>query len=299
MLAILSVTSCHSSAGSNDLPGGRSLSASALNDAEPKARIQRKLESDGRPSPPPSPTPKRKTPYGQNADDYVLTFAEEFDTYNDRIWNDHIWYEKSNPTKNYAVENGLLKIWPQRDATGNFFNRTLDTDGKYYQTYGYFEMEARLPRGVGTWPAFWLFNHIGDRRPEIDIMEAYPGGEWWGRRDAAGVPYPTVFASTVWYTEGHEAGQFKHDAGKDLSAGFHRYAVKWEPERLTFYFDGKKVGTVKARMPDPKYILLDLWFGAASGTPDDSTPQGKSNSFEVNYVRAWRFRNPPRGTTEP
>ncbi|SNT39848.1 hypothetical protein SAMN06265795_1421, partial [Noviherbaspirillum humi] len=26
------------------------------------------------------------------------------------------------------------------------------------------------------------------------------------------------------------------------------------------------------------------------GTPDNSTPQGKANSYEVNYVRAWQFK---------
>jgi beta-glucanase (GH16 family) len=243
--------------------------------------------------PKPAPESKSKLPYGQDPDAYVLTFSEEFDRYNRNLWNDHIWYEKSNPTRNYAVENGVLKIWPQRDATGNFFNRTFDTDGKYYQTYGYFEMEAKLPRGKGVWPAFWLFNHIGDRRPEIDIMEAYPSAEWWGKVDALGIPRPTVYAATVWITEGEEAGQRKFDAGKDLSAGFHKYAVKWEPYKQTFYFDGKAIGTVNARMSDPMYIILDLWFGGASGTPDDSTPQGKPNAFEINYVRAWKFKKSP------
>jgi hypothetical protein len=37
------------------------------------------------------------------------------------------------------------------------------------------------------------------------------------------------------------------------------------------------------------YILLDLWFGSASGTPDETTPTGRGNAFEINYVRAWRF----------
>jgi hypothetical protein len=38
------------------------------------------------------------------------------------------------------------------------------------------------------------------------------------------------------------------------------------------------------------YILLDLWYGSASGTPDNSTPTGKGNSYEVNYVRAWKLK---------
>ncbi len=236
-----------------------------------------------------------KLPYGQNPHDWVLTFAEEFDRLDRGLWNDHMWYEKPNPTINYAVEDGKLKIWPQRDASGKFFNRTLDTDGRFYQTYGYFEMEARLPRGKGTWPAFWLFNHIGDRRPEIDVMEAYPGGvEPWGYTDKKGVARPTAYGVTVWLDEHVKAGGLQYDAKRDLSERFHKYAVKWEPDRQTFYFDGKKVHEIHARMRDPKYLVLDLWFGSSSGEPDDSTPQGKSNSFEINYVRAWQFRDPPR-----
>jgi beta-glucanase (GH16 family) len=218
-----------------------------------------------------------------------MTFSDEFSNeFNTNVWNDTVWYETSNATKNYTVEDGRLKIWPQRDATGKFFNRTVDTDGKYYQTYGYFEIEAKLPVGKGTWPAFWLFNHIGDRRPEIDIMEAYAGGgpeSGWGDANL----HPVMFAATVWLDEHIQAGTRKL-ATPDLSAAYHKYAVKWEPNKLTFYFDGQEFYSVNASMSDPMYLMLDLWYGSASGTPDDTTPTGKTNSFEVNYIRAWQFK---------
>jgi beta-glucanase (GH16 family) len=235
--------------------------------------------------------PEPLAPYGQNPADYVLTFSEEFDSFNRKLWNDHVWYEKPNPTKNYTVEDGMLKIWPQHDAQGKFFNRTIDTDGNFYQTYGYFEMEAKLPRGKGTWPAFWLFNHIEDRRPEIDIMEAYAGGlDPWGYKDKSGVSRPQAYGVTVWFDEGVKAGSLQYDTHGDLSARFHKYAVKWEPHKQTFYFDGKKIHEIQAPMRDPMYLLLDLWFGSDSGEPDETTPQGKENSFEVKYVRAWQFK---------
>lgn len=237
--------------------------------------------------------PAAPTPYGHNGGDYVLTLSEEFNSYNSSLWNDHIWYESSNPTKNYTVEDGKLKIWPQRDGSGNFFNRTIDTDGKYYQTYGYFEIEAKLPVGKGTWPAFWLFNHINERRPEMDVMEAYAGGAApWGFNDSNGVAHPQAYAPTVWKGDhdGQLVGSRQYDTGMDLSAGFHKYAVKWEPNKQTYYFDGKEVLVLNVSMGDPMYLMLDLWYGSASGTPDNSTPQGKSNSYEVNYVRAWKFK---------
>jgi beta-glucanase (GH16 family) len=235
--------------------------------------------------------PAARTPFGQNPDEFVLTFADEFDRFDQALWNDHVWYEKPNPTKNYTVENGMLKIWPQRDTSGKFFNRTIDTDSRFEQRYGYFEIEAKLPRGKGTWPAFWLFAHPDKRRPEIDVMEAYAGGEDpWGYTDADGVSRPTSYGSTVWLDEGVEGGKHQHQVKKDLSAAFHKYAVRWEPDRQTFYFDGKKIHTVEAKMTDRMYIMLDLWFGSSSGEPDDSTPQGKGNSFEINYVRAWQLK---------
>jgi beta-glucanase (GH16 family) len=153
-------------------------------------------------------------------------------------------------------------------------------------------MEAKLPKGKGTWPAFWLFNHIGSRRPEMDIMEAYAGGEGWGFNDASGVAIPTAFASTVWKGdyEGQQVGFKMVQSGVDLSSTWHKYAVKWEPNKQTYYFDGKEILVVNQTMTDPMYIMLDLWYGSAAGTPDNSTPQGKTNSYEINYVRAWKFK---------
>jgi beta-glucanase (GH16 family) len=228
-------------------------------------------------------------PDGQDASLYVATFAEEFDTgFDTSVWNDHIWYESSDPTKNYAVEGGSLKIWPERNAAGNFVNRTIDTDGKYTQTYGFFEMRAKLPIGKGVWPAFWIFNHIGDRRPEIDIMEAYPGGgpsSGWGDADL----HPIAYGATIWLDAGQQGGA-KMIATPDLSADFHTYGLKWEPSKQSFFFDGNEVYSAAVSMNDPMYIILDLWFGSASGQPDASTPTGPSNAFEVSYVRAWQLK---------
>ncbi|NEX64230.1 glycoside hydrolase family 16 protein [Noviherbaspirillum sp. 17J57-3] len=230
------------------------------------------------------------SPTGQNPDNFTLTFKDEFDTDLDskrwRTDRTDTW----SSIKNYAVENGTLKIWPQRGNDGAFFNRTIDTEGRFTQQYGYFEIEAKLPKGKGAWPAFWLFNQFGERRPEIDIMEAYPGGlEPWSRMGADGVPVATMYAPVAWTDSTSRAGYAKVET-PDLSADFHRYGLKWEPNRQTFYFDGREVFTLDVSMSDPMYIILDLWFGSASGTPDDSTPTGPGNSYEIKYVKAWQFK---------
>ena len=221
---------------------------------------------------------------------FTMTFDDEFggNQLDTKKWNDHMWFEPQNATRNYRVNDGLLEIWPQRDATGKFFNRTLDTDGKFSQQYGFFEAEARLPVGKGTWPGFWLYNHdrpaYPAKRPEIDIMEAYAGGgDGWSDANF----HPTAFASTVWVDAGALGGS-KTEQTPDLSAAFHTYGVDWQPNRITFYFDGRPFATVEKPMTDPLYVVLSMWFGSASGTPDASTPTGASNSFQLNYVRAWK-----------
>ncbi|WP_299684367.1 family 16 glycosylhydrolase [uncultured Tateyamaria sp.] len=58
-----------------------------------------------------------------------------------------------------------------RYATGRI--TTVET---WSQVYGWFEIDAQIPRGKGRWPAFWL-NFAGPGwPPEIDIFEAYGAG---------------------------------------------------------------------------------------------------------------------------
>jgi len=229
-------------------------------------------------------------PAGQDASQYTLTFADDFNNELDRsVWRTDRT-DTASSTSNYATRDGMLKIWPQRGADGEFFNRTFDTEGRFSQQYGYFEMEAKLPKGKGVWPAFWLYSQAGGKRPEIDILEAYPGGDApWGKPDADGVPVSTMYAPVTWTDEGERAGYAKVET-PDLSAGFHRYGVKWEPNRQTFYFDGREVFSHEVSISDPLFIIVDLWFGSASGQPNGQTPTGESNAFEVNYVKAWQFK---------
>jgi beta-glucanase (GH16 family) len=223
-----------------------------------------------------------------------MTFNDEFEgtSLDTSKWIDHEWYDSTNEPANYSVGGGSLKIWPQRDSSGNFYKRVINTDGNYYQTYGYFEVEAKLPVGKGTWPAFWLYNHDdpGGNRPEIDIMEAYAGGgpaSGWSDANL----HPTTYSATIWLGPPGVQGGFQmiQNLG-DLSQTFHKYAMKWEANKQTFYFDGQPVYTVNVSMPGRMYILLDLLFGSASGQPDSTTPTGPSNSYEVHYVRAWQFK---------
>jgi hypothetical protein len=241
--------------------------------------------------PPPGSTPG---PFGQDASLYTLAFSDEFEStsLDSSKWVDHLWYQPADPTPNYVVSGGSLKIFPVAGTSYIRDYRHITTDGKYYQTYGYFEIEAKLPYGKGPWPAFWLYNHdyADPYRPEIDIMEAYPGGgpnSGWSDANLR----PTAYGATIWTgNPGAQGGYKMVQAGVDLSAGYHKYALKWEANRQSFYLDGNLVYTTSVSMPDRMYILLSFQFGSASGSGDASTPTGQGNAFDIRYVRAWRFK---------
>ena len=249
------------------------------------------------------PTPDAAGPYGQNAADYVLTFSEEFDgnTIDRGKWVDHLtWYLPPDSTPNWRVSDGSLKLFP---VAGTDFTkrdyRHFTTDGHFEQTYGSFEMEAKLPRGNAVRPAFWLYNYRSPDpavRPEIDIMETYPGGGpdlGWGDSDLHAV----TFAATAHRGDGRMIGTRMFATGQDLSTEFHKYAVKWDPNSITFYFDGQPFHTIHAGMSDPMFILLSLQMCGEGQkgwcpVPDGTTVTGIDNSFEVRYVRAGQFRKP-------
>lgn len=225
---------------------------------------------------------------------YTLTFQDEFDgsTLDATKWNTHIWWnaQTEEAVNNWQVSGGELHIWP----VSPFNPRTIDTDGKFYQTYGFFEMEAKLPIGLGCWPAFWLYNHDDAvLRPEIDIIEAYSGGGVSSGWSDASL-HPINYGATLHEQDGNTIAAYKlgdYLPTVDLSAGYHTYGVLWEPDGVTNFFDGQQLGPKMATdfFTYRMYILLDLYFGSASGTPSAAeTPQGIGNSFSVRYVRAWK-----------
>lgn len=254
-------------------------------------------------SPVPTTTPwGRPGPVGQDGSKYEMTFQDEFDSsstnINSTYWNPSIWYEMSNVTTNYAVHGGKLKIWPQRSGSGNnFFNRTIDTDKKMYFLHGYLEVRAKLPQGQGLQPAIWLYNREVDNsyvvRPEIDLLTAYTsGGIDNGWSDSQ--KNPTAYQVTIYTGPNYTniAGDKQIANNGLLNNVFNNYGLKWEPNRITFYFNGREVYSVAVTMDKRMYLLISLWMGSAGqvgGAPDSTTPTGMQNSFEIEYVRHWRF----------
>ena len=132
-------------------------------------------------------------------------------------------------SSNVSESGGSLHIKAQRENytcagySSSWTSGYLDTIGKMSQTYGRFEMRAKMPTQANTskgmWPAFWLRPDDGGNG-EIDIMEAVGS--------AAGEKNYNRFSQTLWYdyknTYPRQANSYTF-TGPTMSDAFHTYAV--------------------------------------------------------------------------
>ncbi len=145
----------------------------------------------------------------------------------------------------------------------------------FQQIYGYFEMRARVPKGQGYWPAFWLLPP-GQWMPEIDIMEILG--------DNTKKVYMTHHRK-----EGDKlASEGDSYKGPDFSEDFHTFAIDWSPEKLVWLVDGTPRFEVEDHIPSvPMYVIANLAIGGKwPGPPDDSTdfPQ----TMDIDYIRVYQ-----------
>jgi hypothetical protein len=182
----------------------------------------------------------------------------------------------------FTVENGILRIEAGKDGERwrSGLLSSLDSKGKgFSQKYGYFEMRAKLPKGPGTWPAFWLLGapSLLDKSAtgiEIDVLEQY------------GVN-PNVLWTNVhlWYPNKRHKADGRAYFVTRMTDDFHNYGVMVDSDFITFYYDGVELRRVKTppEAEVPLYILVDLALGG--GWPIDKTPN--PSYMYVDYVRAY------------
>ncbi|WP_448192964.1 family 16 glycosylhydrolase, partial [Azospirillum sp. sgz301742] len=179
----------------------------------------------------------------------------------------------------FSVSNGVLTI-TSAPATGlpsgqPYTSGVISSMGSFERQYGYYEMRADMPGGQGFWPAFWLMPVDKVSPPELDIME-------FSSKRAN--EYVTTAHSNAGGTY-QMSQQFSYGL-PDLSSGFHTYAVDWQADKVTWYFDDRAVYSIAT--PDdfhkPMYMLVNQAVGGGSwiGAPDGSTQQ-----FNVDYVRVY------------
>lgn len=213
---------------------------------------------------------------------------------------------------NVYVHNGNLVIRAIKERQGDkeYTSARIKTKGIESWTYGYFEFRAKLPRGIGSWPAFWMMPDLDrlteeDREKysllsedmrwpncgEIDIMEHV------GRRQNNVLfsvhckNHNHANPNTVGYTT---AAQFE----EDLSGDYHIYAMEWTAEYIEYFVDGvsycryNKADDPVEKEHDswpfckPYFLIMNIAVGGGLGGPvnDEDLP------FEmyVDYVKVYQ-----------
>lgn len=165
----------------------------------------------------------------------------------------------------------LPQLWGAR-----YYSGQITTKFSFSQRYGYFEVEAKLPKGKGMWPSFWLLP-VSAQWPqggEIDVFE--------GLGDAR-----SIYTTLHWGKQ-HKQTQRKIDLPFDVSADFHRYGVAWTRDAIVWYVDRREV--MRTPTPDevqhPMFLLLNLGVGGPwGGYPDQSTTF--PGRYSIRRVQVW------------
>lgn len=209
-----------------------------------------------------------------------------------------------------AVGPALVDDDPDYDpddtgGSGTYTSARLRSKGLGDWKYGRFEIRAKLPRGQGTWPAFWMlptdWAYGGwPLSGEIDILEAVNlevGGEdrIHGTLHYGGTPPDNV----------HSGEAYRLPGGRSPADGFHQYAVEWEEGEIRWYLDGDHYATqtsdgwyTSAALENPLapfdrafHLILNLavggdWAGKVNDTGIDESvfPQ----QFQIDYVRVYQ-----------
>ncbi len=209
--------------------------------------------------------------------------------------------EKQNYTsenkKNAWVENGRLIIEARKERntstvdkeTKEYSSARLRTKDKGDWIHGRYEIRAKLPKGVGTWPAIWMLptdDAYGEwpNSGEIDIVEAI-GSE------------PTTHYSTVWNSDTEaEYGDGDTTTLPGQGNKFHTYRMEWYTDSLLFFVDNKLIHKYRNKRSDFKQWPFDRRFHlllnvAVGGDWEKKVnPESFPARMEVDYVRVYQKR---------
>ena len=211
-------------------------------------------------------------------------------------------------TQNVYVANGLLHIVARQESFegASFTSARLKNEGSGATKYGRFEFRAKLPAGLGYWPAIWMMPQNSvyggwPRSGEIDVVE---------NRGTA----PTKVQGTIHYAnaDGGRAssrGIFMFPSG-DAVTNFHTYALEWTSKAISWSVDGQvyqtqtnwstRAAAFPAPFDQPFYIIMNLAVGGGFiGNPPAGSIIANTifpGEMQIDYVRIYgdaASRKPP------
>jgi beta-glucanase (GH16 family) len=211
---------------------------------------------------------------------------------------------------NSYVEDGILKIVAKKESfTDQGFTKQYTSarlNSKFAFQYGKVEFRAKLPTGVGTWPAVWMLGkNISETGAywetegfgttgwpecgEIDIMEH------WGKDQnvvTSATHTPSSFGNTF-----NKGAQIIETA----STEFHIYTLEWTPEKLVCGVNGVVHFTYNPSVKDAntwpfdaeQYLLLNI------AIEPQIASTFTSSAMEIDYIRIYEEGEETEPEPEP
>jgi beta-glucanase (GH16 family) len=207
---------------------------------------------------------------------------------------------------NVVVDKGLLRLTVRSEAApfvcqdprGAFATQytgsMVTTWKRFSQTYGRFEIRARMPdvKVAGIHSALWLWPQDEAKRGgkpmagEIDVAEYYS-------------VHPDRLIPYIHYTPAAaDPSVTNNECLVEDPAAWHTYLLEWTPKKLKISYDGKTCLvnrwnpaaplTKPAPFDQPFIIALTQSLGVATtaNQPNAATPLPAT--MQVDYVRVWK-----------
>ena len=181
-----------------------------------------------------------------------------------------------------------------------FSSGAFHTKDTYTVKYGKIEVRATMPKGIGTWPAIWMWPEnysIKDNKPasgEIDITEVY-GDNF---RKVTGTAHALKADNTYKSFLGSNLKIRKSENLED----YNTYAIEWNEKEIVWLFNGRKYKKVKTKnilkyaknpFDQPYYIMINLALQEKTGN-DPATLKDFPTEMKIDYVRVYQKMNPLR-----
>lgn len=189
--------------------------------------------------------------------------------------------------------DGKLNINCFKASNGKVYSGRVYAKVATGWTYGYFEARILLPKGKGTWPAFWMMpvnnNYTTNPWPscgEIDIMEEV-GAD------------PNLVSSSIHCEAYNHTINTQKTQSRNIGTAeseYHVYACEWTENYLKFFVDGTELmtfnneGTGKRVWPFTYsfYPILNLAWGGAWGGYKGVDENALPVTMKVDYVRVFQ-----------
>jgi beta-glucanase (GH16 family) len=210
-----------------------------------------------------------------------------YDTGTNGGWGNNEVENYTTSSNNVKVQSGSLIITALKSGS-SWTSARVKSQGKINFTYGRIKFNAKLPSGVGTWPALWMLGENITTKGwpacgEVDIMEHV--GKNPGVVQSA-LHTPSSNGNTV---------NKKSKTVSTYNTAFHIYEANWTPVKIQFLVDGAVFYTYQPATKNsstwpfnaPFFFIMNIAMGGNLGGPIDAALT--SASMEIDYVRIYQL----------